>query len=68
MPLLDSLARFIRHLHRQGVYFRSLHLGNILQLPGGNYGLIDILDLQHKRRPLNSWQIALLPYVTDLMK
>lgn len=57
MPLLDSLARFIRHLHRQGVYFRSLHLGNILQLPSGNYGLIDILDLQHKRRPLNSWQI-----------
>ena len=55
--LLDSLAVFIRRLHRQGIYFRSLHLGNILQLPGGDYGLIDILDLQHKRRPLNRWQI-----------
>lgn len=55
--LLDSLAAFIRRLHRHGVYFRSLHLGNILQLPGGDYGLIDILDLQHKRRPLNRWQI-----------
>lgn len=57
MQLLDSLAAFIRHLHRQGIYFRSLHLGNILLLPGGDYGLIDILDLQHKRRPLNNWQI-----------
>ncbi len=57
MPLLDSLASFIRHLHRQGIYFRSLHLGNILLLPDGHYGLIDILDLQYKRQPLNSWQI-----------
>ena len=57
LQLLSSLAQFIRHLHQQGIYFRSLHLGNILQLPTGDYGLIDILDLQHKRRPLNSWQI-----------
>ncbi len=54
---LGSLAQFIRHLHRQGIYFRSLHLGNILRLPSGDYGLIDILDLQHKRRALNNWQI-----------
>lgn len=54
---LEPLARFIHHLHQQGIYFRSLHLGNIMVLPDGNYGLIDILDLQHKRRPLNSWQI-----------
>lgn len=57
MQLLSSLAAFIRHLHRKGIYFRSLHLGNILQLPSGDYGLIDILDMQHKRRPLNNWQI-----------
>lgn len=57
MQLLASLASFIRSLHQQGIYFRSLHLGNILQLPDGDYGLIDILDLQHKRRPLNAWQI-----------
>ncbi|AEF24126.1 phosphotransferase [Pseudomonas fulva] len=54
---LGSVAQFIRHLHRQGIYFRSLHLGNILRLPSGNYGLIDILDLQHKRRALSNWQI-----------
>lgn len=55
--LLEPLAIFIRNLHRQGVYFRSLHLGNILQLPDGSFGLIDILDLKNKNRALNSWQI-----------
>lgn len=55
--LLPSLARFIRQLHQRGIYFRSLHLGNILQLPDGQYGLIDILDLQLKRGQLNRWLI-----------
>lgn len=55
--VLRPLAAFIQQLHRQGIYFRSLHLGNILRLPNSGYGLIDILDLQIKRRPLNRWQI-----------
>lgn len=55
--LLPSLARFIRQLHQRGIYFRSLHLGNILLLPDGRYGLIDILDLQLKRRALNGWLV-----------
>ncbi len=55
--LLSSLARFIRHLHQRGIYFRSLHLGNILLLPDGQFGLIDILDLQFKRRALNDWLV-----------
>lgn len=53
MTLLPSLARFIRELHLKGIYFRSLHLGNILLLPEGNFGLIDFLDLRIKRRPLS---------------
>jgi len=57
MQILDSLAYFIRRLHQQGIYFRSLHLGNILRLPTGDFGLIDILDLRIKRRPLNKWLI-----------
>ncbi|MDH2240512.1 toluene tolerance protein [Pseudomonas sp. GD03909] len=51
--LLPALAEFIRKLHQSGVYFRSLHLGNIIQLPGGQFGLIDILDLHVKSRPLS---------------
>ncbi|MDR3323081.1 MAG: phosphotransferase, partial [Zoogloeaceae bacterium] len=41
--LLPRLAAFIRQLHRQKIYFRSLHLGNIVCLPDGGFGLIDLL-------------------------
>ena len=51
---LPDLAAFIRRLHPQGIYFRSLHLGNILRLPDGRFGLIDFLDLRIKRAPLSS--------------
>lgn len=50
--LLPELARFINCLHDGGVYFRSLHLGNIVRTPEGAFGLIDIADLQVCRRPL----------------
>lgn len=50
--LLPELARFINRLHDSGVYFRSLHLGNIVRTPEGALGLIDIADLQICRRPL----------------
>ncbi|MBK3866159.1 toluene tolerance protein [Pseudomonas stutzeri] len=55
--LLPELAAFIRRLHYLGIYFRSLHLGNIILLPQGGFGLIDILDMQFKRGALNSWQV-----------
>lgn len=57
VQMLHSLASFIWSLHQQGIYFRSLHLGNILYVSSGDFGLIDILDLQFKHRPLNRWQI-----------
>ncbi|MCI0918825.1 toluene tolerance protein [Pseudomonas stutzeri] len=49
---LPQLAQFIRELHRKGVYFRSLHLGNIVLTPEGALGLIDIADLTVQPRPL----------------
>lgn len=55
--LLEPLANFIRDLHRQGIYFRSLHLGNILLLPEGTFGLIDVLDLRFKHAPLGAWLV-----------
>ena len=54
---LPALAKFICQLHRHGIYFRSLHLGNIVLLPNGEHGLIDILDLQFKPKPLTPWLI-----------
>ncbi|MDG9929239.1 toluene tolerance protein [Pseudomonas sp. GD03985] len=50
--LLPQLAAYILKLHRLGIYFRSLHLGNILLTPDGDFGLIDFLDLRFKNRPL----------------
>lgn len=50
---LPKLAQFIHELHTKGIYFRSLHLGNILLLPEGDFGLIDFLDLRIKNRPLS---------------
>lgn len=56
--LLPSLAAFIRTLHKSGIYFRSLHFGNIILLPNHQYGLIDFLDIKFKSRPLRNGQIA----------
>lgn len=50
--LLPAFAAYIRQLHERGIYFRSLHLGNVLLLPEGGFGLIDFLDLRFKRGPL----------------
>lgn len=47
--LLPALAELIHSLHRRGIYFRSLHQGNILQLPEGGFGLINFLDIRFKR-------------------
>jgi RIO-like serine/threonine protein kinase len=50
--LLPQLAAYIHSLHQRGIYFRSLHLGNILHTPDGDFGLIDFLDMRFKGRPL----------------
>lgn len=50
--LRERLGRFVAELHEAGVYFRSLHLGNIVLTPAGTLGLIDIADLRAGRRPI----------------
>ncbi|MGI9277254.1 MAG: lipopolysaccharide kinase InaA family protein [Endozoicomonas sp.] len=51
--LTERNARFIARLHDLGVYFRSLHMGNILLQPDGTLGLIDVADMRFYRRGLN---------------
>ncbi|WP_433997885.1 hypothetical protein [Endozoicomonas sp.] len=50
--LAEQVAQYIAHLHEQGIYFRSLHMGNILKLPDGTLGLIDIADMRFSRSSL----------------
>lgn len=51
--VLAELPAFIALLHRKGVYFRSLHLGNVLVLPEGGMGLIDVSDMRVGRAALS---------------
>jgi hypothetical protein len=53
--LLATFADFVADLHRKGVYFRSLHFGNVIVPPGGGrLGLIDVADLTFRGRALSS--------------
>lgn len=53
LELFGMLAELITHLHELGVYFRSLHLGNIVLTPAGELGLIDISDMRCLGKPLS---------------
>jgi hypothetical protein len=55
LELFARLAEFITHLHDLGVYFRSLHMGNIVLTPDNALGLIDISDMRCLGRPLSRW-------------
>jgi hypothetical protein len=50
---LEPLVALIRRLHTAGIYFRSLHLGNIVVTPDNQMGLIDVADLRFLRAPLS---------------
>ena len=50
------LGRFTGHLvqlHGQGVYFRSIHFGNVIVLANGGFGLIDVSETRFSRGALN---------------
>ena len=49
---IPDLCRFIHSLHENGILFRAMHLGNIIQLPGSGYGLIDFADVRFYGRAL----------------
>ena len=54
--LPEKLGRFVARLHESGIYFRSLHLGNIVLTPSGALGLIDVADLRTQNRALDNNQ------------
>jgi len=51
---IDQLACFIAMLHTKGIYFRSIHLENIVLQPNGKLGLIDIADMRIRKHSLNA--------------
>lgn len=51
--LIGKFGHLLARLHRKGVYFRSIHLGNVLVLPSDELALIDIADMHIGRFPLS---------------
>lgn len=51
--LIQQFGQLLANLHEQGVYFRSIHLGNVLVLPTAELGLIDVADMRIERAPLS---------------
>ncbi len=52
--LIHATGAFIASLHERGVYFRSIHFGNILVTPDGpQFALIDFLDMRMMGGPLS---------------
>lgn len=51
--LVGQFGQLLGLLHERGVYFRSIHLGNVLILPNAELGLIDIADMKIGRLPLS---------------
>jgi hypothetical protein len=43
--ICNKLGAFVAQLHQQGIYFRSLHFGNVLFTYDEQFGLIDIADM-----------------------
>lgn len=55
---LSSLAAFLAHIHHKGVYFRAVHLGNLLKRSTDGFAILDIADLTTRSGPLGPLQRA----------
>lgn len=70
--MFEKLGIFIASLHNKGVYFRSMHLGNVVYYQG-DLGLIDIADMR-----IYPWQLffstrkrnfnRMMKYKADMLK
>lgn len=54
---LVELTEFLINLHDKGIYFRAIHLANVLKQNDG-MAIVDISDLSTQSRPLSPWQRA----------
>lgn len=50
---LTQLSFFLADLHHQGIFYRGIHLGNVLATPEHSLALIDIVNVKVKSKALN---------------
>ncbi|OUS03049.1 hypothetical protein A9Q81_08115 [Gammaproteobacteria bacterium 42_54_T18] len=55
---ISIITDIMAELHCRGVFFRAIHLGNILHQPNGDYALIDISDCWFSIGQLNAFKRA----------
>ncbi len=48
-----QLAAYMASLHKHGVYYKALHLGNIIVQEDGSFALIDIHSTRFYKQPLS---------------
>ncbi|WP_434456992.1 O-antigen ligase family protein [Stutzerimonas urumqiensis] len=53
---IRQFGTFLGQLHQLGIYFRSLHLGNVLMQPNGRLALIDVADMTISQHALSHWK------------
>lgn len=53
---VHQFGAFLGRLHDSGIYFRSLHLGNVVKQPDGRLGLIDVSDMTIAQHTLSRWK------------
>lgn len=56
--LLEKLPLFLAKLHQKGVFYRGIHLGNVLLTPNEEIALIDITNVHIRHKPLSLKQRA----------
>ncbi|MDM7857757.1 toluene tolerance protein [Thiopseudomonas acetoxidans] len=49
----EQFFAFVEKVQNLGIYFRSMHLGNVVLTPEGELGLIDVSDMRIKKGPLS---------------
>ncbi len=57
-PWIARFGDFLGDLHRLGIYFRSLHFGNLVVGERDELGLIDVADLEFRSAPLGARLVA----------
>lgn len=55
---IAGFGGFLGELHGRGIYFRSLHFGNLVVGDAGALGLIDVADLEFRPAPLTARLVA----------
>lgn len=53
LNFITHVSKLIADMHAQGIFFRSIHLENLLKQPDNKIGLLDIADVRFNKKPLS---------------